>query len=868
MLKKITLSIVCLCLCSTVQVWAQKKTKEEPKAAATTPAAKPAAADSTKPKKPAAPAGITDKVKSAKKIEGLLTVYQDTVTGSLQLYIKKNQLDKEYIYQSFSINGPNALFLNQSMHRSNAIFTIRKAYDKLEMAQVNTNLYFDKNNAISKAAHADIPDAVFLSEKIVAQDSLGYLIAADGLFLSEKLDPVKPTPTPGVPPGASFNLGSLSAGKSKYYKIRSFPNNTDVVVDLAYDNPAPLNGGDQAITDARYVRVRLQHTFLEMPNNSFRARRDDARIGYFTEQVNDQTTIKPTNYKDIIHRWYLTKKDPKAALSEPVEPITYYVENTTPVEYRQIVMDAGHKWNEAFEKAGFKNAVQMKMMDDTASWDPADVRYNVIRWVASANPAYGAIGPSFANPRTGQILGADITVEWYSGSASPIFDELVNGPAQTEQMLHAFGQHGIHCTLANELKAQFLAGNTIADINGADEKELKKIHKEFLYYLILHEMGHTLGLNHNMKASQMLKPSELHDTSITETKGLIGSVMDYPAINISLDRSKQGNYYTTKPGPYDLWAIEYGYREFDPAAEEAELTKILRRSTEPDLTFGNDADDMRSPGKAIDPRVQVNDMSSDVVAHAEERFKLVNNIMPKLKAKYTKPNESYQELRSRFNTLQGQRQGMVSALSRYIGGVMIDRTFGGQEAPAKPYTPVSKAYQKKALETISKYIFAPNAFDADKDVYPYLQAQRRGFGFFSTTEDPKLQGTYLNLQIGGALSHLLHPTTLMRITNSAYYGNEYSVAEVLSDLNKGIFSADLAGKVNTHRSYLQTSFVKQLVSIADKGTAMYDDVAKGAARANLRKIKGMLAGAASPDEATKAHRSNLQYLIDEALTIK
>jgi len=826
--------------------------------------------DSAKVKK-TAKISIKDKIKGSKKIEGLFTVYQDTVTGSMQLYIKKDQMNKEFIYQSYSMNGPTGLNLNQSMHRNTNVFDIKKANEKIEFGLVNTAFYYDKDNAISKTAGTDISEAIFLSEKIVAQDSTGFLIAADGLFLSEKLDPVKPTPRPGATPGAAFVLGNFNTAKSKYFSVRSFPNNTDVTVDLAYDNPAPLNGGGADITDARYVRVRIQHTFLQMPENNFRARRDDPRIGYFGEQINDQTSIKPTPYKDIIHRWYLTKKDPSAALSEPVEPITFWVENTTPVEYREVILDAGNRWNQAFEKAGFINAVVMKMQPDTVDWDAGDVRYNVIRWVASSTPSYGAIGPSFANPRTGQILGSDITVEWASGSRSPIFDDLfsANSFEKESNIDNYFHQSGHLCSLASELKGQFLMGATLADASDDDPKTILKIHKEFLYYLLLHEMGHTLGLNHNMKSSQMLKPSELHNTAITENIGLIGSVMDYPAINLSLDRTKQGNYYTTKPGPYDLWAIEYGYREFDENLEEAELNKILSRSTEPNLAFGNDADDMRSPGKAIDPRVMINDLSSDAITHAEGRFMLVNNVMGKLKSKYSKNGENYAELRSRFGMLNGQRRDMMAVVSRYVGGVYVDRSYVGQNTAEKPFTPVSKAEQKRAISILNKYAFAPNAFDADIALYPYLQMQRRGFGFFSSTEDPKLSTIYLALQ-NEPLSHMLHPTTLQRISNSGLYGNTYSAAEVMGDLANGIFKADLLGKVNIHRQLLQTYFVKQTAEIADFNNPKnaYDDISKAAAMLTLKKIKTMLAGATSADETTRAHRSSLIFIIDNALAIK
>jgi hypothetical protein len=825
------------------------------------PEAKPVM-DTVKVKK----VSLAEKTKGNKKFDGLFTVYQDTVNGALQMFIKKDQLGKEFVYQSFSISGPTSLFLNQSMHRSTQIFKIVKAFDKLEFHVVNTRFYYDSNNAVSKTAGVDVPEAVLLSEKYTVDDAGGYVINADALFLTEKMDPVKPLMPLGMPPGAVFNLGQLNPSKSKYNTIRSFPKNTDIQVDLAYDNPAPYNGGGNDITDARYVRVRMQHTFIEMPKNDYRPRFDDPRVGYFTQEKDDLTSINPINYRDVINRWNLVKKDPSASVSEPVEPITWYIENTTPVEYRQTIKEAGEKWNEAFAKAGFKNAVVMKQMPDNADWDPSDIRYNVIRWVSSANPPYGAIGPSFVNPRTGQILGSDITVEWFSGSATPIADELFGAPAPQPLVFPGMKTDFTACTLAPELKAQYTTGLTTLEAAGAPETDIKEMHKQFLYYLILHEMGHTLGLNHNMKASQMLKRSEINNTEITHKKGLMGSVMDYPAINVSVDRKKQGDYYTTKPGPYDLWAIEYGYTPVSASGEEAFRKKVLNRSTEPDLAFGNDADDMRAPGKAIDPRVNVNDLSSDAIGYAEDRFMLVNNIIPKLKNKYSKDGRGYAELRARYNTLNGQRNAMISAVSRYVGGVYVDRSFVGQTTTAKPFTPVPLATQKRAIAVLTKNVFAPDAFKGDAYLIPYLQSQRRGYNFFSSTEDPKLNATYNSLA-GSALMHILHPVTMQRITNSRLYGNQYSLAEVMNDLTSGIFNADLKGNVNTYRQYLQTTFVKNVVQIADP-KAPVDDVAKAAARYTLKKLKTKLAGAVSTNEETKAHRNNMVYLIDEALTVK
>jgi hypothetical protein len=808
---------------------------------------------------------IADKVKGCRKADGLLTLYQDTTTGSVQLYIKKDQLGKEFIYQSFSMGGPADLFLNQNMPRVTSVFKIHKSFDKLEFSQVNTNFYYDSTNAISKSANVDVTEAVFYSEKIAAEDSTGYLIGVDGLFLSDKLDPIKPVVPPSVPPTAIYNLGSLNLAKCKYDKIRSFPENTDVVVELAFDNPAPFNSGGKDITDARYNRIRFQHTFLLAPENDFKPRRDDPRIGFFATQEDDMTSKSATPYHDFIHRWNLKKKDPTAALSEPVEPIVWWVENTTPVELRQIIVDAGMKWNEAFEKAGFKNAIVMKIMPDTATWDPADIRYNVIRWVSS-NLGY-AIGPSVVDPRTGQILGADITVDWGFMPSSEWEEDLFAATGEPKDEPNIGNpQQWKNCTYARDSKMQLAMAQTALEAEGADSKELGELQKEFYTELIMHEMGHTLGLSHNMKASQMLSPAELKDKKVTDEWGVMGSVMDYSAVNVSLDPSEQAGYYTTRPGPYDKWAIEYGYKEFSPADEAAGLTRILSRSKDPKLAFGNDAD-IVSPGRGIDPRVITWDMSNDMVTYADERYRLVNRLMTKLKDKYVVPGQSYSELMLKYALLARQRITMALAVSRYIGGVYVDRTFPEQQSGNKPYTPVPADYQKKALAVLNKYLFSPTAFDADSYLFPYLQAQRRGFDFFSRTEDPKPELLVFRMQ-SSLLSYWLNPVTLRRINSTTLYGNTYSVADILGDLTRDIFQDDLHANVNLYRQNLQADYVKKLTTIISAPDGLYDYPSVAAAFASLKKIKTLLSTAISTNEATKAHRETLIFLIDKATTVK
>lgn len=822
------------------------------------------AADSVK--KPTNKPGLAEKIKTSKKHEGLFTLYQDTITGSLQLYIRKNQLQKEFIYQSFSLSGPTRLYLHQSMHRSTFIFQIKKAYDKLEFSIVNTRFYYNPQSPISKAANVDVSDAVFYSEKFTLEDSLGYLLNVDGLFLSEKLDPVKPPQAPGP----TFSLGSMNPSKSKVSNLRSYPNNTDVIVDLAYDNPSPVVQGGKDITDARYVRIKLQHSFLEIPQNNYKPRFDDPRVGYFMSEVDDMTSNEVTYFRDVIHRWHLKKKNPEAALSEPIEPITFWIENTTPYEYRAIIKAAGERWNEAFEQAGFKNAVVLKQMPDDADWDPADIRYNVIRWVSSAYPPYGAIGPCFVNPKTGQILGSDITIEWASGGQIPFKDVLEDHGSSHNSFLqppYAAFDPERNCNISALLAQQHMAGITLIQTGSGDgnPEQVRLAHEQFLYYLVLHEMGHTLGLNHNMKASQMLSPQEVHQKSITQKKGLMGSVMDYPCINIHSDRTKQGDYYTTRPGPYDLWAIEFGYREFGAEQEKEGLYTLLRRSHEPELCFGNDADDMRNPGNGIDPGVMINDMSNDMIAYAEDRFRFVNNAMGKLVPQYAKQDRSYVEVRARYNVLHNQRVSMANAVSRYIGGVQIDRSFPGQQSNSKPYRAIPSRYQKKAMSFLNQLVFAPDAFEADKPVLPYLQQQRRGYNFFGSPEDPKHTTTVLMLQVN-ILTHLLHPNTMRRINNSSLYGNNYKLTDVMQDLVAGIFNTDLNSSVNLYRQNLQTEFVKMLIGIREAKTG-YDNPSQSVVFLTLKKIKTLLSTTAAPDESTRAHRTSLIFMIDQAISL-
>ncbi|MES2389516.1 MAG: zinc-dependent metalloprotease [Bacteroidota bacterium] len=816
---------------------------------------------------------IDELVKRSRKTPGLFTLYQDTLTGTTWLQVDKEQINKDYIYFCYSLDGvAGAGFRGEFL--DNKVFTIRRYFNRIEFVTRNNGFYFDKSSPLSKAADANRSDGVLFSQVISGENSSKdkFLIKADDIFLNETMVQVKPAYVHAPPPG-SFTLGSLSKEKTKYLNLKNYPKNTDVLVEYVYDNPGTASGAPMEVAERRYLSVRLQHSLIELPQNSYKPRIDDPRIGYFTTYQNDQTTPSVTPYHDLIHRWNLEKKDKNAAVSEPVNQIVFWMEKTTPYELRPIIRKAGLAWNEAFEKAGFRNAVDIKEQSDTATWDAGDLRYNVLRWTSSPSPGFGGFGPSFVNPLTGEIIGADIMLEYIFitnrmkmdrvFSKAGLFSELeIGGDLQDEASLSSC------CTFGHHLHHSALLGQAALKARNATAAEVSALIENSVYYLILHEMGHTLGLNHNMKASQWRSPAELANKAAIPNGDITASVMDYPVVNISPTKANQGNYFTSKPGPYDLWAIEYGYSASleDPAAEQARLNKILMRSTEPALAFGNDADDMRAPGKAIDPRVMIGDISSDAISYSADRMRMLNSLLGDLKSNYRPEAQSYHELRSQYLLITSGLAEAAGVVSRYVGGVYVDRSFTNQTAgnpAARPFTPVGLNDQKRAMGLLASQVFSPMALQAPADLYTYLQMQRRGFNFFNAGEDPKITDRVLEIQ-EGVLDHLLHPNTLKRITDSEIYGNRYKLSDLFSELTIAIFRDDLTTPVNSFRQNLQSEYVDRLVNMANLNPKKPSNVhypAQSLALYQLRVIQKTLIKTVAADVATKAHRDFVLHKI-------
>ena len=494
-----------------------------------------------------------------------MNIIHETEKDKYYLILEKNKLNKEFIYFTYILNGPQAVGASGGSLGDGSILEFRMFKDDIGLYKINTKFTYDEPNKISQSKLTNIIEAFMGRFKAVVKEEDKFLISADKLFLSEILTSVTPNIPKEYREYYDLDIGKLDKEKTYIADIRNYPKNTAVEINYSFFNSKPKPSGSiDAVADKRYTFISARHLFVEMPDDNFEPRIADQRIGYFSEKVTDLSTYDTYPARDLMNRWRLIKKNPDADLSEPVQPLVFWVENSTPEEIRPFVVKGIEGWNVAFEKAGFKNAIVAKIQPDDAEWDAGDVQYNVVRWASTPNPRYSGYGPSIANPRTGEIIAADIVQE---------FNAIKRG--YTYRKLWGYTE---------------------------DNDPLE----QWIVSLTMHEVGHTLGLRHNFKSSWIYDAKDIHDTSITG-KSHIGSVMDYDPINIAPEGVEQGNYFPHEPGLYDQWAIKFGYT---PNLSDEERNEILSQSIVDGNKYGTDGQAMSSPGRNIDPRVDTTSLAT------------------------------------------------------------------------------------------------------------------------------------------------------------------------------------------------------------------------------------------------------------------
>ena len=742
-------------------------------------------------------------------IEGYLEIYTDEDKENYFLKLNQEDLNKKFLYFSYIMNAPQGSTLTGGRPSDGKVLEFRKfKKDNIGLYQINTSYIYGDDNNIAKSTVTNITEAFIETFKPIARSEGSVLISVNKFMASERIEAISYVPNE-YREYVSVNYGRPNPKKTFINKVFNNESNTAVEVIFGYENKSPnLDAYSvSAVTDPRYLSVTARHIFIKMPDDGYEPRVNDHRVGYFVNKSTDLTSYENFPNFALINKWRLIKKDPQAELSEPVEPIVYWVENSTPEEIIPAVVAGIENWNIAFEEAGFKNAIVAKIQPKDATWDAADYDYNVVRWSSEPDASLLGFGPSVTNPLTGEIISADVV---------------------------------------NKLLAVKL-GYNYRKLYGYTEDNDPLM--QYITNLTLHEVGHTLGLRHNFRGSFKYSPSEIHNKELTGNT-IMNSVMDYDPINVAPKGTEQGIFFSTVPGEYDKWAIKFGYT---PGLTNEERKNILLDSVKPELNFGTDDEAMSYPGNNIDPRTKRYDMSNDPIKYASDIVQIIDEKIEELPLIFADEDgfNNYTNAFFRFFRTKGR---FLETVAQQIGGVYVNKIASVQSdktiLEAVPYEK-----QKQAMNLLSEKVFTNGSMSYDPKILANLMYERDTRSR-SGNNDPDFHALVLSSQ-RNILRNILHPEVMKRLVNSALYGNQYMPDEVLSDLNKSIFIQ--GEEPDTFKRNLQSTYVDLLIEGFENGD--YDQVSK----AEIFKTINDIHSFARKNKLRSTHYDFIYYKVDKLL---
>lgn len=626
-----------------------------------------------------------------------------------------------------------------------------------------------------------------------------------------------------------YKVTRLESDKSFIESVKSYPQNIEtrhVKTYAAGDPPSNSSTGT--------ISVEINNSMILLPEVPMKKRFYDERVGWFTAgQVDYGLDNQKSETVRFLRRWRLEVKDEdiekfkRGELVEPKKQIVYYIDPATPMKWRKYLKEGVNDWNVAFEQAGFKNAIIAKdppTKEEDPEWSPEDARYSVIRYFAS--PIQNAYGPHVADPRSGEILESDIG--WY---------------------------HNVMSLLQGWYFVQTAAINPEAQMVGFKDEVMGELVK----FVSSHEVGHTLGLPHNMGSSSAYKVDDLRNAEFTKKYGTAPSIMDYARFNYVAQPEDKGVALMPNIGVYDKHAIKWGYRpilDAKTAKDEKETLDqwILDHADDPMYRFGQQ--------NGIDPSAQTEDLGDDAIKASDYGIKNLKRIVPNLIKWTTKEGETYDDLETMYGHVVSQFNRYMGHVTTNIGGVYKFSKTADQEGDV--FVNVDKEHQKNCLTFLNEQLFETPEWLIDKDIIARTE-------FNGVTE--RIRGIQER-----TLNNILELTRMMRmIDNETLNGsNAYTLMSMMTDLRNGIWSELSRGRaIDAYRRNLQRAHVERLAELMKsenvngrrgRVTVKQSDIIP-VVRGELNRIQRMAQNAIgnAPNTISRYHLRDIVERIDEVL---